>query len=524
MDQEMMDGIRKLRELRERVKLGGGVEKIARQHEQGKLTARERLDKLLDPGSFVEDNMLVNRYEPPRSGAPADGIVSGHGTIDERVVCVYSQDATVLGGSMGPNHGYKMYRAIETAFKVGVPLIGLHESPGGRARKPETGEGGLGFISEKQGGSVWYQNTRASGVVPQIAAIMGPSAGVSAYSPALNDFIFMVDKTSYMFVTGPRIVKSVMSEDITMEELGGAGVHARVSGVTDFRVKSEEECFARIRKLLSFLPQNWKQSPLIVNTGDDPKRLDDGIAEVVPANPRQAYDMHGVIQRLVDNSDFLEVKAEFAGEIIVGFGRLAGQTVGIVANQPMVRAGAMTVNSSDKQARFIRFCDCFNIPLIILVDTPAYLPGSAQEHAGIIRHGAKVLYALCEAVVPRIAIVIRKCYGGALAGMGVTPGNGTDFVFLWPTVEAGMMGAEQAVELFYGEEIKKAENPEQYREKLVREYREQYANPFYEVSRAPFFNDVIEPRETRRRLIQTLELLRHKNLLPVPKRHGNIPL
>ena len=519
----MEERIKKLKEIRSTAMLGGGREKIEKVHQKGKLTARERIDRLLDPGRFVEWNLLAG-YD---KGAPGDAIVAGYGTIEGRNICIYSQDPTVLGGSIGPLHGYKMYRTIERALDMRVPLVGLHDSPGARTARPEEGGGGFGALgvqSEKSGVSVFFPNTEASGVIPQISAILGSCAGISVYSPALTDFIFMVDGISHMFITGPRIIKSVMGEEITMEELGGAKVHSRISGVADFRVNREEECFLMIKKLLSFLPSNNEEAPPIVNTGDDPNRIDETLAEIVPANLHESYDMHKVITHLADNGDFFEIKKEFAPEMIVGFARLAGQPVGFVANQPTVRAGSLTIDSSDKQARFMRFCDAFNIPIIMLIDTPAYMPGSQQEHGGIIRHGAKVLYALCEAVVPRIAVVLRKAYGGGNLGMGVLPGFGTDFIFYWPIVEAGVLGPEQSVDLFYSKEIMEAEDPVKYREKKVKEYREKYANPLFEASINPYLDDVIEPKDTRRVLIRTLQLLRNKKVSRCPKRHGNIPL
>ena len=523
MEKEMKEGIEKVREVKSRAILGGGKEKIEKLHQRGKLTARERIYLLLDAGSFVEWNLLAGYNE----GSPGDGIVTGYGTIEGRVVCIYSQDPTVLGGSIGALHGYKMYRTIEKALEMRVPLIGLHDSPGARTVRPEEAGGAfaaLGLQSEKSGVSVFYPNTQASGIIPQISAILGSCAGISVYSPALTDFVFMVDGIGQMFITGPRIVKSVMGEELTMEELGGAKVHSRVSGVADFRVGSEEQCFQMIRKLLSFLPSNNEEAAPIVDTMDDSSRMDETLADIVPTDSYKSYDMHQVITRLVDNGDFFEVKEEFAPEIIVGFARLAGQSIGLVANQPMVRAGSLTINSSDKQARFIRFCDAFNTPIVMLVDTPAYMPGSEQEHGGIIRHGAKVLYALCEAVVPRIAVVLRKAYGGGNLGMGVMPGFETDFIFYWPIVEAGVLGAEQSVELFYNKEIAEAKDPARYKAEKVREYREKYANPFFEASRNIFIDDIIEPEETRRTLIRALQLLRSKKLTRYPKRHGNIPL
>jgi len=525
MEEELEQRIKQLHEYKKNAMLGGGEDKLAQQREKGKLNARERIDRLLDPGSFVELNMLVGHA----SGAPGDGVVVGHGTIDGRTVCIYSQDPTVLGGSIGALHGHKMYTMIESALDMGVPLIGLHDSPGARtariSREPRESEPGEARgLSEKSGSSTFFPNTQASGVIPQIAAILGSCAGISVYSPALNDFIYMVEGLSHMFITGPRIVKSVMGEDLTMEELGGAKIHSQKSGVADFRVKSEDECFQSIRALLSYLPPSNKEKPPRKDTGDDPNRMDDVINEIVPTNPSKSYDMHRVIKGIVDNGEFLEVKKEFAGEMIVGFAHLDGYPTGIVANQPMVRAGSLTVDSSDKQARFIRFCDSFNIPLVFLVDTPAYQPGSYQEHAGIIRHGAKVLYSLCESVVPRVNILIRKCYGGGSLGMGVVPGMQADFNFAWPIFEQAVMGAQQTVDLFYGQEIAKAENPEQLREKLTKEYRDRSANPFGAVSSATNIQDVIEPKETRPRLIQAFKLLRTKDIKRYPKRHGNIPL
>jgi len=521
--------IEQLRKLKALAALGGGEVKIAKQHEKQRLTARERIDRLLDGGSFVETNMLVGT----RTGTPTDGIVTGHGTIDGRTVCVYAQDATVLGGSIGGLHGMKMYSTIEMALNLRVPLIGLSDSPGFRFTKIAEGvlqneQVAIDFAREYEAHgnvAVFYPNTEASGIIPQIAGIMGPCAGISVYSPALMDFIFMIDKTSYMFITGPRVVKAVMSQDITPEELGGARVHAQVSGVADFRMKSEDECLSQIKRLLAFLPSNNQEQPPAVDTGDDPDRMIDAALNIVPENPRKVYDMHKVVELIGDNGDFMEVKPEFAQEMIVGFVRLDGHTVGIVANQPQVLGGSLTVNASDKQARFMRFCDAFNIPILLLTDTTAYMPGKEQEHSGIIRHGAKVLYALCEAVVPRVSLILRKSYGGGQLAMGVMPGGiGSDLVLAWPTAEHGALGAEQAVELFYGAEIAKAENPQQVREQLVKDYRERYANPFFTSSIDTHIHDVIEPRETRQQLIKAFRLLRSKKVIRHTKRHGNIPL
>ncbi len=528
MESGMQRRVSELRRIKEASIQGGGAEKIAQQHKKGKLTARERIKRLVDPESFVELNMLVGHT----LGAPTDGIIVGCGTIDGRKVCIYSQDATVLGGSIGALHGHKMYTTVELALQTGVPVIGMLDGPGRRGLRLDTSlrvdqPGGIDLIKyreEKDGSSIFYPNTQASGIVPQISAVMGSCAGISVYSPALTDFVFMVDEISHMFITGPRVVKSVMGEDVTMEDLGGARVHAQVSGVASFRVKTEDECFTGIKKLLGFLPANNSESPPWRDTGDDPNRRDDALGEIIPAESNKSYDMHRIIKSIADNGDFLEVKAEFAQELIIGFIRLGGHAVGVVANQPSVRAGSLTINSSNKQARFIRFCDAFNIPLVFLVDTPAYMPGLEQERGGIINHGAKVLYALAEAVVPRVAVVIRKAYGGGALGMGVIPGMGTDFIFAWPTAETGVMGAEQTVELLYADELAKSEKPEQLRQQLVQDYTDRYANPFSEASIRTHIKDVIEPRDTRQILIKSLQLLRGKKVVRYPKRHGNIPL
>ncbi len=516
----MQSRIERLKELRQAALQGGGQEKIAKQHEKGKLSARERINLLLDPGSFVELGMLHSHA----AGAFADGCIAGYGTIDGRTVCLFAQDATVAGGSIGPTHGLKMYRTVERALEMGVPFIGLYDSPGARTQRPGEQGGALGVIRDKSGSSIFYPHTQASGVVPQISVILGSCAGIGVYSPALTDFIFMVDKTSHMFLTGPRIVKSVMGEDVTMEELGGARIHSQITGVADFRAKSEPECFEAVRKLVGFLPANCGERAPVKNTVVD-LTMDKSIEDIVPLNPNKSYDMHQVIKRIVDDGDFLKVKAEYAPEMTVGFGRLGGQTVGIVANQPMAKAGSLTAESSSKQARFMRFCDCFNIPIIMLIDTPAYMPGTLQERAGIIKHGAKVLYALCECRVPRVAVVLRKAYGGGTLGMGVIQGLQTDLLFLWPSAELGVLGAEQSVELYYARELSQAENPQEARQQKINEYREKYANPFAEISENPYVDDIIAPAETRERLYRSLQFLKNKKeIISRTKAHGNIPL
>ncbi len=518
----MKEHIEKLRQIKTKAALGGGEKKIAREHEKGKLTAHERINLLLDPGTFNEFNLLV-KY---KLDTPGDGIVTGHGTVDGRPVCVFAHDATVLGGSQGYMHGRKLYKIHEMALEMGIPLIGLNDSPGARVIRPEIAgsDDPYRVSDEKNAGVVFYINTRCSGAVPQISAILGNCTGGSVYSPALTDFIFMVDGLSNMFITGPRVIKSVTGEDITMEQLGSAKVHCQVTGVADFRVKSEQECMQEIRRLLSFLPSNWQERPPKKETSDDPERLTTALETIVPAQSSKTYDMHRVIQEIVDEKDFLEIKPEFAAEIIVGFARLDGETVGIVANQPALRAGCMSVDSSDKEARFIRFCDAFNIPLVLLVDTPGYLPGKAQEHTGIIRHGAKVLYALSEATVPKLAILMRKAYGGAVLGMGILPGFGTDMVYAWPTAEVGAMGPEQAVELLYADDIKTAGNPDEFRQQKINQYQELYADSLALASQVTYVQDIIEPGETRRCLTRALNLIHRKNRFPIVKRHGNIPL
>jgi len=524
MDPFLEKRLKELEEAREKVRQAGGPEKVAKHHAEGKLTARERVETLLDPDSLMEINMLAGHA----INLPGDGIVCGSGTVDGRPVFVYSQDRTVLGGSIGLEHGYKMYRTIERALEMRVPLIGLHEGPGPRIPNPRDLDWysvrkrtHFSFINEKHGGSVFFPNTLASGVIPQISGIMGTCSGISVYSPALTDFIYMVDNTSHMCITGPRVVKMVTGEEISMEALGGAKVHAEKSGVCDFRAKNEKELLTDIRRMLSFLPLNCDETPPVYTTGDDPNRSCDELNDIVPTSPNKPFDVRHVINALVDNGDFLEVKREFAGEVIVGFARLDGKTVGVVANQPMVRAGCLTVDSSDKQARFIRFCDCYNIPLIVLVDTPAYMPGSNQEHSGIIRHGAKVLYALCEATVPRIVVVLRKAYGGGNLGMGVLPGLGSDRVLYWPIMETGILGAEQAVMLIHSRD---EGADKEYLEQKLREYKETYANPIYEVNANLNVEDVITPAETRRYLVRAFKLLERKKVERPSKRHGNMPL
>lgn len=521
MDDRYRESLERVRNIKAAARQGGGEEKITRLHEKGKMSARERVAYLLDDESFVEHNLVIGHLE----GIPADGLVAGHGTIAGRTVCVYAQDTTVRGGSIGPMHGFKMYRTIEWALDMEVPFIGILDSPG--ARVPDMDSRSVfGEAMEKHGGAVFYPNTQASGLIPQISAVMGSCAGISVYSPALTDFIYMVDGQSHMFVTGPGIVGVVTGETVTKDELGGAEMHCRKSGLADGRFPGERELLDAVKELLTYLPQNADERPATIDAGDDPERSTEELIEIVPSSSSRAYDVRKAVSCIVDGGRFFEIKAEFAPEVVVGFARLGGMAVGIVANQPRVLAGCLTVDSSDKQTRFMRFCDCFNIPLIMLVDTSAYLPGKDQEQKGLIRHGAKVLYALCESTVPRIGLVMRKAYGGGNLGMGVIPGQtGTDMLYYWPTAELGVMGAQASVELYFSDAITKAENPEEMREQLLSAYRERYANPLREASANPFINDVIEPRDTRRVLIRSLRFLSTKRRPPrYPKRHGNMPV
>ncbi|MDR7561771.1 MAG: acyl-CoA carboxylase subunit beta, partial [Armatimonadota bacterium] len=461
----MSERIEDLRRRRERILAMGGPQRVARQHEAGKLTARERLDLLLDPGSFTELDMFVTphgrEFGLDRVEAPADGVVTGYGTIDGRLVFVFSQDFTVLGGSLGEGHARKIVKVMDMALRAGAPLIGLNDSGGARIQE---GVASLGGYAE-----IFLRNTLASGVIPQISAIMGPCAGGAVYSPAITDFVIMVRGTSYMFVTGPQVVKAVTREEVGFEELGGADVHATRSGVAHFVVDDDPACLELIRRLLSYLPQNNLDDPPVVDTGDDPAREDPALDDIVPDDPVRPYDMREVITRVVDAGTFLEVAAGFAPNLITGLARLDGRTVGVVAQQPQVLAGVLDINASVKGARFIRFCDAFNIPLVSFVDVPGFLPGVEQEHGGIIRHGAKLLFAYCEATVPKLSVITRKAYGGAYDVMSSKHIRG-DVNLAWPTAEIAVMGPEAAIEIIFRRELAEAADPQALRDRLVREY------------------------------------------------------
>jgi acetyl-CoA carboxylase carboxyltransferase component len=504
--------IEHLRDLREKSLLGGGTTKIDSQHVKGKLTARERLELLLDSGSFVEtDRFVVSRMED--TGALGDGVVTGHGTIDGRLVYVFAHDFTVFGGSLGEAFARKICKIMDNAMKVGAPIIGLNDSGGARIQE---GVVSLGGYAE-----VFYRNVLASGVVPQISVIMGPCAGGAVYSPALTDFIVMVEKTSYMFVTGPDVVKSALNEDVTFEDLGGAAVHNQKSGVSHFFAPNEETALQLVRALLSYLPQNNLEDPPLVRTGDDPDRKVPELASTVPSDPDKPYDMKQVLSFILDRGSFLEIQSEWAANIIVGFGRLDGHSVGVVANQPKVYAGTLDNNSSTKAARFIRFCDAFNIPIVTFVDVPGFLPGKDQEHSGIIRNGAKLLYSYCEATVPKLTVIIRKAYGGAYDVLG-SKHIRADYNFAWPTAEIAVMGPEGASRIIYRKELAKT-NDETTAQKFLREYREKFANPYVAASHG-YIDDVIEPQETRSRLIRALEVSLEKREFAPPKKHGNVQL
>jgi len=512
------DRLEELRARRARIEEGGGPERTARQHASGKLTARERLAELLDPGTFVElDRFVTHRataFGMDRVEAPADGVVTGYGAVDGRLTYVFSQDFTVLGGSLGEGHAQKICKIMDLALRSGAPVIGLNDSGGARIQE---GVAALGGYAE-----IFLRNTLASGVVPQISAIMGPCAGGAVYSPAITDFTIMVRGTSYMFVTGPQVVKAVTHEDVTLEDLGGAEVHAGKSGVAHFIAESDADCLHLIRRLLGYLPQNNLEAPPRRPCGDDPRRMDAALDSLVPEDPHRPYDMRDVIAHVVDEGEFLEVQQHFAQNLVVGFARLGGRAVGIVAQQPAVLAGVLDINSSVKGARFVRFCDAFNIPLVTFVDVPGFLPGTEQEHGGIIRHGAKLLFAYCEATVPKLAVITRKAYGGAYDVMSSKHIRG-DLNLAWPTAEIAVMGPEGAIDIIFRRELEEAPDREAARARLAAEYRAQFANPYVAASRG-YVDDIIEPHETRPRLISALEMLAGKRDRNPPKKHGNIPL
>ncbi len=510
--------LERLTHLRQKAREGGGERRIARQHAKGKQTVRERLSGLLDEGTFHElEPFVAARADAMNEGAnryPGDGVVTGYGQIDGRTVYVYAQDFTVYGGALGEMHAHKICRVMDLAMRNGTPIIGLIDSGGARIQE--------GVRALHGYGEVFRRNAIASGVIPQISIMLGPCAGGASYSPAMTDFIVMVEDTSFMFITGPDVVRAVTGEMVDVETLGGAKMHNTVSGVAHFDAATEEGALSICRQLLSYLPSNNVENPPHTEPTDDPWRMDPELNDLVPLDDTTPYDMRDVLHRVVDDGAFLEVQAGWAQNAIVGFARLGGHAVGIVAQQPMVMAGVMDINSSDKISRFVRFCDCFNLPLVTFVDSPGFLPGVAQEHGGIIRHGAKTIYAYIEATVPKVAVVTRKAYGGAYVAMS-SKGLGTDINYAWPSAEIAVMGPSGAANILYRREINEAEDPAGIHAELVQQYREQYANP-YRAAEAGFIDDIIEPRQTRPKLIAALGALREQFRPTPPKKHGNMPL
>ena len=513
-----IEKIQNLKNTKTTIAQGGGEEKIAKRHADGKLSARERIDLLFDENSFVEvDAFIESRcfdFGMQKKKLPGDGVVTGYGTVNGRKVFVASQDFTVIGGSLGEMHAKKITKVMDMALKMGAPFIAINDSGGARI------EEGLDALSGY--GDIFYRNTLASGVIPQISVIMGPCAGGAVYSPAITDFIFMVEKTSQMFITGPQVIKSVTGEDVSVENLGGADVHTAVSGVAHFKSSSEEECIEDIKRLLSFIPDNNVSDTVYYGVSDAADRLAESLNSIIPEESNKPYDMFDVIAEVVDDGDFFEIQSYFAQNIIIGFARMNGKSVGIVANQPKVMAGSLDMNAADKAARFVRFCDAFNIPVVSLTDVPAFLPGVAQEHNGIIRHGAKLLYAFSEATVPKINVILRKAYGGAYIAMN-SKTIGADMVLAWPSAEIAVMGPDGAANIIFKKDITASENPAETRQEMIAEYRDKFSNPYVAASRG-YIDDVIEPSETRIKIITALEMLDTKRENRPSKKHGNIPL
>jgi propionyl-CoA carboxylase beta chain len=513
-----MDPLKHLEDLERRAALGGGEDRLNRQHEAGKLTARERIDRLFDPGSFDEvDKLVAHRCRDFGMGdqiIPGDGVVAGVGRVDGRPVYAFAQDFSVFGGSLSETNAAKIVKIMDLAMKMGAPVIGLNDSGGARIQEGVLSLGGYADI--------FLRNTMASGVVPQISAIMGPCAGGAVYSPAITDFNIMVQGTSYMFVTGPDVIRTVTHEEVTKEQLGGAATHNETSGVAHFSVADDRECLLLIRELIGYLPSNNLDSPPRHDSSDPTDREDEALDRLVPASANQPYDMHDLIQSVADDGEFLEVHRHYARNIIVGFARLAGRSVGVVANQPAHLAGTLDIDASVKAARFVRFCDAFNIPLVTFEDVPGFLPGTRQEYGGIIRHGAKLLFAFAEATVPKVTVITRKAYGGAYCVMS-SKHIRTDVNFAWPTAEIAVMGPEGAVNILYKRELDAAGDPAALRAQKVAEFRDKFANPYVAASRG-FIDEVIRPRQTRARLIAALSKLETKRDRNPPKKHGNIPL
>jgi acetyl-CoA carboxylase carboxyltransferase component len=518
LPETVQDRIEELRRRRRASAEPGGKDGVRKQHDRGKLTARERLELLMDPGSFTETDRYAKHrshdFGMERTRPDGDGVVTGYGTVDGRKVFAFSQDFTVFGGSLGEVNAQKICKIMDLAMSTGAPVVGINDSGGARIQEGAASLAGYGYIFER--------NVRASGVIPQISIVLGPCAGGAVYSPAMTDFVFMVRETSHMFITGPEVIRTVTGEEVSMEELGGAMTHATRSGVASFVAQDEEDCLAQVRYLLSFLPANNLEDPPVYAASDDPDRRDEGLSFLVPDSAREPYDMHEVIRRVVDDGDFYEVFPLWANNIVIGFARLDGRTVGVVANQPKVLAGTLDIDSSEKAARFVRFCDAFNIPLLTFVDVPGFLPGTAQEYGGIIRHGAKLLYAFAEATVPRMTVITRKAYGGAYLVMN-SKHLRADVSYAWPTAEIAVMGPEGAVNIVFKKEIEKADDSKARRAELISEYQRKFATPYWAAERG-YVDDVIEPAETRPRLIRALRMLATKRESVPPRKHGNVPL
>ena len=513
-----IDKINELHSKLDKITAAGGDDKIAKQHKAGKLTARERINLLMDPDSFVELDAFVkhrcSEFGMEAVDAPAEGVVTGYGTVDGRLVYVFAQDFTVIGGSLGEMHAKKICKVLDLALRMGAPAVGINDSGGARIQE------GVDALSGY--GNIFYRNTIASGVVPQISVIMGPCAGGAVYSPALTDFTFMVDKTSQMFITGPQVIKAVTGEEVTSEELGGAMTHNRISGVAHFISPDEKTCIEDIKRLLSFLPSNNMETAPIFETDDDINRIEEQLNEIVPDNPNKPYDMKDIIRAIVDNGDFMEVQEYYAQNIITAYARINGASIGIIANQPKVLAGCLDINASDKAGRFIRTCDAFNIPILNLVDVPGFLPGTNQEYGGIIRHGAKMLYAYSEATVPKVTLIVRKAYGGAYLAM-CSKDLGADMVFAWPSAEIAVMGPDGAANIIFKKDIEGAEDPVQTRAEKIQEYKDKFATPYIAAQRG-YVDSVIEPKESRPRLANAFEMLASKRENRPAKKHGNLPV
>jgi acetyl-CoA carboxylase carboxyltransferase component len=510
--------LKELKDKSETIKLGGGKGKIEKQHTQGKLTARERIDLLLDRGSFVElgafQKHRATEFGLDKREIPCDGVVTGYGTINGRLVFVYAQDFTTLGGSLGETHAKKICQLMDQAGEVGAPIIGLNDSGGARIQE--------GIDALKGYGEIFYRNTRLSGIVPQLTAIMGPCAGGAVYSPAIGDFILMTERTSFMYITGPAIVKTVLGTEVSHQELGGSLPHSTESGMAHLVGRNDKEVIELIKKLLSYLPSNYLEDLPRIEAGDDPARENDLLYDIIPTDPKKSYDARDLIKEVVDNKEFLEIHPDFAPNIVVGFARLDGRSVGIVANNPEKFAGVLDINSADKASRFVRFCDAFNIPILTFMDVPGFMPGIDQEHGGIIRHGAKLLFAYSEATIPLLTVIVRKAYGGAYIGMA-SKHLGADCVFALPTAEVAVMGPEGACEIIFREEIKKAGDPKKKREELIEDYRKRFANP-YKAAERGYVDEVIDPRYLRKKLVNALRVYESKKESLPRKKHSNIPL